>query len=320
MAPVRVTVLDGGFLTTVQDAGRSGWARYGVPPSGVLDPAALRAANRLVGNPAGAAALEITLQGPVLAFDDDRVIALCGADFEGWIGRRPLPGWCACRVSAGERVVIRGGGGRAVLAVSGGLALPSFLESQSTYLSGGFGGLEGRGLRAGDFLPLNLPDAGFWERAGAIWPRALRPSYSTEPILRVAPGPQLDDFTAEGLAAFWDGSYEVLPASDRMGCRLRGAVVTRRSVGELVSDGVVRGTVQVPPDGQPIVMLADHQTTGGYPKLGAVIQADWPLLAQCLPGMRVRFQPIEAVVAQAAWRAIVEMEAVGPVWEPDCWG
>ena len=291
-APATLEVLAPGLLTTVQDAGRRGWARYGVPPSGPLDESAFNAANVLVGNPPGAAALEITLDGPTLRVERECLIAVCGATFDLWVGALPVPLWHAVYVRAGRIITfgMRRSGARAYLAVSGGIALPSFLGSQATYLPGGFGGLDGRALRAGDRLPLggiamcDLP----W-RAGRIWPVDRRPPYTPNPTLRVVLGPQDDYFTAEGLETFLSSAYQLTPEADRMGARLQGSPIAHRGPTGIVSDGVITGSVQVPPDGQPIVMLADHQTTGGYPKIATVVRSDLPLLAQCLPGDRVRF-------------------------------
>lgn len=300
-------VLEGGFLTTVQDGGRGGWAQYGVPPSGPLDGVALRAANCLVGNPPGAAGLEMTLVGPVLRAWTDCLIAVCGAEFALWIGARPVPTWHACLVRAGEVIAFgpRRWGARACLAISGGIALPPFLGSQATYLPGGFGGLDGRPLRAGDRLPSGPAGGDLAWRAGAVWPAGARPRYAAAPVLRVILGPQAEAFTPEAHATFLTAEYEITPASDRMGYRLQGVPLQPRGKADIVSDGVVTGSVQVPADGQPIVLLADHQTTGGYPKLATVIQADLPLLAQSLPGDRVRFQAVTLTEAQAAWRALV---------------
>lgn len=294
-------VLDPGLLTTVQDAGRSGWARYGVPPSGPLDTAAFAAANALVGNPPTAAALEITLAGPVLRAERECLIAVCGAEFELWVGTLPAPTWHAVYVRAGRIITfgMRRSGARAYLAVSGGIALPPFLGSLATYLPGGFGGLDGRALRAGDRLPLGGTIARDWmQRAGRVWPVDRRPPYTTQPTLRVVLGPQDDYFTAEGVATFLNSAYQLTPEADRMGARLQGPPIAHRGPTGIVSDGVVVGSVQVPPDGQPIVMLADHQTTGGYPKIATVLRADLPLLAQCLPGDRIRFAAVTLAEAQ----------------------
>ena len=293
-------VIEGGFLTTVQDAGRIGWARFGVPPSGPMDAFALRAANILVGNAPDAASLEITLAGPVLRASHECLIAVCGAEFDLRVGNLSVPTWHAVYVRAGQEIRFgqRRSGARAYLAVSGGIALPQFLGARSTYLPGGFGGLEGRALRAGDRLPFGPTGDDSANRAGKVWPRAARPLYSSHPTLRVVLGPQDDCFTPEGLATFLSSEYEVSHSSDRMGYRLAGPAVTLRDKAEIVSDGVVTGSVQIPGDGQPIVMMADHQTTGGYPKIATVIRADLPLLAQCLPGDRARFRASSITKAQ----------------------
>jgi len=294
-------VLDPGLLTTVQDAGRKGWARYGIPPSGPLDTAAFAAANALVDNPPDAAALEITLAGPTLRVSRECLIAVCGADFELWVGTLPVPLWHAVYVRAGRLITfgVRRSGARAYLAISGGIALPPFLGSRSTYLPGGFGGLDGRALRAGDRLPLGVMRArDLPQGAGRVWPVQRRPPYTPQPTLRVLLGPQDDAFTAEGLATLLNSAYRITPQADRMGARLQGPTVAHRGLAGVVSDGVVVGSVQVPPDGQPIVMLADHQTTGGYPKIATVLRADLPLLAQCLPGHYVRFAAVTLTEAQ----------------------
>ncbi|MEJ5308481.1 MAG: biotin-dependent carboxyltransferase family protein [Anaerolineae bacterium] len=303
-------VLDPGLLTTVQDAGRRGWARYGVPPSGPLDEAAFAAANELVGNPSDAAALEITFTGPTLRVGRECLIAVCGADFVLWVGALPVPTWHALYVRAGQIVTFgtRRNGARAYLAVSGGIALPPFLGSQATYLPGGFGGLDGRALRAGDRLPLG-PAAicNPAQAAGRVWPVERRPPYTPQPTVRVVLGPQDDYFTPEGLATFLNSAYQLTPEADRMGVRLQGSPIAHRGPTGIVSDGVVAGSIQVPPDGQPIVMLADHQTTGGYPKIATVVRADLPLLAQCLPGDRVSFAAVTVAEAQHAcepWRRV----------------
>ena len=311
-------VLAGGALTTVQDGGRHGWARYGIPPSGPADSVALRAANLLVGNAPEAAGLEITLAGPTLRALRPLTLALCGALFEVWRNEQePVPFYQSFTLRTGEvlRFAARRSGLRAYLALRGGLALPPFLGSQSTYLPGGFGGLAGRALRAGDVLPV-FPAVPLSETR--LWPSQARPAYSSAPCLRVIPGPQVEAFSAAGLETFYHHSYQVSPQSDRMGVRLQGPAIAHAGKAEIISDGVVMGSVQVPPDGQPIVMLADHQTTGGYPKIATVIRADLPLLAQVLPGQWVRFTPTDVQTARNAWRALME---AGPVaLEEECWG
>ncbi len=296
-------VLAAGALTTVQDRGRPGWARYGVPPSGPVDAAAFAAANRLVGNSPAAAGLEITLAGPTLRALDDCLIAVCGAAFDLWVGRLPVPGWHSVYVRAGS--VIRFGalrrGARACLAVSGGIQVPLFLGSRSTYLRGGFGGKEGRALQAGDRLLLG---AGALrspiEAAGVRWPSKRRPPYCSSPTLRVVLGPQDDHLSPAAVSRLLNADYVLSPAWDRMGARLMGPPLDFRKATGIVSDGVVTGSIQVVPDGQPIIALVDRQTTGGYPKVATVIGADLPLLAQCPPGATVRLAPVGIAEAQAA--------------------
>lgn len=289
-----------GLLTTVQDGGRVGWARYGVPPSGPLDKAAFRAANRLVGNPPDAAGLEITLTGPTLRCSRPSLVAVCGAEFELWTGSIRVPTWHAVFLRTGQWLYFgeRREGARAYLAVDGGMDVPPFLDSRSTYLTGGFGGLEGRALRRGDRLPLGPGALQPSMRAGRAWPASERPPYTSAPTLRVILGPQDDHFTQAGLETFLSTAYELTPESNRMGARLKGPPIQHRDTTGIVSDGVVIGSVQVPASGQPIVMLADHQTTGGYPKIATVIQADLPLLAQIVPGDYVRFDAVSLAEAQ----------------------
>jgi antagonist of KipI len=289
-------VLDPGLLTTVQDGGRIGWARYGIPPSGPMDGAAFAAANQLAGNPRDAAGLEITLTGPILRTLEDGLIAVCGAEFELTVAGLPVPTWHSVFARAGSLIRFgqRVSGLRAYLAVAGGLETPAFLGSQSTYLKGEFGGLEGRALRAGDRLTTGAHDVrDLVDAAGRAWPQHLRPAYTPNPDVRVILGPQDDHFSQGQIDRFFGAAYEITPDSDRMGLRLSGASIEHLERGGIVSDGIVTGSIQIPPDGQPIVMMVDHQTTGGYPKIGTVIREDLPLLAQCLPGDRVRFTPVK---------------------------
>lgn len=311
-------VLDGGLLTTVQDGGRYGWARYGIPPSGPVDGWALRAANALVGNAPEAAGLEITLTGPVLRALRPLTVALCGAVFDvRRNGVAEVPFNQSLSLRAGDVLTFkeRRWGARAYLAVRGGLALPLFLGSQSTYLPGAFGGLAGRALQAGDRLPVYAAPPLEEERA---WPAHALPPYTPAPVLRVIRGPQAEGFSATGWATFLSAVYTVSAKADRMGARLQGPPIEKATVGDMLSDGVVMGSVQVPPDGQPIVMLADHQTTGGYPKIATVIRADLPLLAQCLPGDTVRFVETDVATARAAWRKLVTARPM--VLESEPWG
>ncbi len=310
-------VLDGGLSTTVQDLGRYGYERFGVPVAGAMDPFALRAANRLVGNPPGAAALEITVSGPRLRVTEKCLIAVTGADLGLRVRGRSLPSWMAVFVRRGWEIEFDGrrSGCRAYLAVAGGVDAPPIMGSRSTYLRGGWGGFEGRPLARGDVLDFGLDSTAvdLAGRAGRSFPTEHAPPYSDRPEIRVVLGPQCpqdasggDHFTERGVATFLSSAYSVGPASDRMGYRLVGPPVEHRGSGEIISEGVPLGAVQAPPDGQPIVMMADRQTTGGYPKIAVVIGADLPLLAQCLPGQsEVRFRAVSVEEAQRAYRKMM---------------
>lgn len=288
-----VTVGRAGVWTTVQDAGRRGHRAEGVPLSGACDPFALRVANLLVGNSETAPALEVTLIGPELQFAQDTVVALGGADSEA------LPAWRPRVVRAGETLRVGGltRGCRGVLAIAGGVAVAPVLGSASTYMRAGLGGVQGREVRAGDRLALGAATpvkVGNW----AV-DRRMLPRYGAEVTVRVVPGAQAGEFGDR-----WEeAEFRVSAQSDRMGVRLQGAALVRQTGGELVSSPVAPGTVQVPPDGQPIVLLADAQTIGGYPQWAHVIAVDLPVLAQLRPGDRVRFQATTPGAARELARA-----------------
>jgi antagonist of KipI len=330
-------VVSPGLLSTVQDAGRTGYADLGVPSAGACDPHALAVANLLLDNPLDAPALEITIAGPELRAAGTCVIALAGADLGAYLveAERPLAPGGAYLLRGGVTLAFAGGahGARAYLALPGGLAVPRVLGSASTYLAGGFGGLDGRPLRAGDVLrPVDVDD---FHAAGRRWPapsllspfplrergRGVRP---VAPLtVRVVPGPHAGHFAPDALDTLLAATWEVGPQSDRMGLRLRGPVLAHSAPAraELVSQGIVWGALQVPADGQPIALLADHQTVGGYPVLAVAIRADWPLLAQLPPGAPVRFALTTIAEAQAAHRAqqaALRTEAAR-LQRPDLW-
>ena len=288
-----IEIIAAGPLLTVQDAGRPDARRYGVPPGGAMDTFALVAANRLVGNLPGAAVLEATAGGVVLHFSRATLVALTGANLGATLDGRPLAAWTAVRAAAGARLHLPGRrerwGARAYLAVAGGIAVPPILGSRSTSLSGGFGGLDGRCLRAGDLLPLGTPTYAATLAFGQHWPAQGRPPYQPCPILRLIPGPHLAWFAPERIAALAATTLRVGTTSNRMGYRLDGLALPYRRPCSLPSLGVIPGVIQVPPDGAPILLMADAQTTGGYPVVGVVIGADLPLAAQLLPGDELRF-------------------------------
>ena len=298
-------ILQPGPQTTVQDLGRVGYQALGVPVCGALDPLALRLANRLAGNAEGEAALECRLMGPMIEVEGAPVrLALAGAEaaieMEADGTRRVHPAGRAFDVPPGGRVRIgplRGSAG-AVLAVGGGLDLPEVLGSRATDLKGDFGGLGGRALAAGDTLATRRA-----EQAGPCLalPHPLPPAFGGE--LRVVPGPQDDAFTPEAIATFLAATFEVTREADRMGMRLRGPALSFVAGADIVSDGIATGSVQVPGSGQPILLLADHQTIGGYAKIATVISADLPAAGRLLPGAAIRFRAVSVAEAEEARRA-----------------
>jgi len=277
-----------------------GFLGAGVPGSGAMDRLALRLANMLVGNPEGAPGLETTMAGPVLHFKSEAVVAVCGATFTG------VRSWQPFWVKAGESLSLTDleSGCRGYLAVAGGFAVPQVLGSASTYLRAGLGGFEGRMLRKGDRLAVGpsayaIPaDIEHWHISPAVLP-----AYSTQPVVRVTKGTQWDWFSEEAQYKFFENRYDVLPKSDRMGLRLFGAQLTLNAPREMVSEAVAHGSIQVPPEGQPIVLMADRQTIGGYPKIADVISVDLPLLAQLRPGDSVIFTSVSLVLAQELFLA-----------------
>ena len=309
-------VLSPGFLTTVQDAGRFGWQRFGVSPSGPMDWFALRAANRLVDNPPASAALEFALDGLAVRLNGDCLVAGAGRGYRLRIGGRGIGLWMAAWARSGEviEVVAEAGGGRwGYLALAGGVEVPLVLGSRSTYLRAGLGGLSGRALQAGDILPTGSADLKRLKALAGRWlPPTYRPAFADRATLAVIPGPQADWFDAGSQRSFYASEYTVSAASDRMGYRLEGAALHLNNPSELLSEGMPVGSVQVASDGQPMVMMSDHGTTGGYPKIAVVCTADMPLLAQVPLGKgQVRFRAVGVPEAQAAYRAMIDQIETG---------
>lgn len=302
-----IEVLDGGLLTTVQDLGRYGYQRYGVPVSGALDLLSMRAANRLVENAGNAACLELTLVGPRLAFLSPATIAVTGADLGARLDDQPLACWESVTVAAGAVLSFAGpqDGMRAYLAIAGGIDVPEVLGSRSTYTRSKLGGIEGRALRKGDIVEVSGARPTL-SGTRLHLPASVRPAYGREHVLRVVLGPQDDRFTENGIRTFLSSPYTVTPQSDRMGYRLAGPTIEHARGPDIVSDGTPFGAVQVAGDGVPIVLLADRGTAGGYTKIATVIGADIPRLAQATPGDQVRFT---AVGIESAQQAAKEQEA-----------
>lgn len=294
-----ITVLNPGLLTTVQDLGRTGYQQFGVPVSGVVDPRSAALANILAGNPEKEAVLECTMMGPHLQFGQDNCIAVTGGDLGPTLDGKPIPNYRAVAVKAGQvlRFTAPKSGCRAFIAFAGGLDVPQVMGSRSTYMKAKIGGWQGRKLEKGDVIPFRAPKAALPHMED----RALKAEFKPqkEYVLRVILGPQDDCFTPAGIDTFLSQVYTVTPEFDRMGCRLEGPVVAHKESGDIISDGIAFGAIQIPSAGKPILMLADRQTTGGYTKIANVITADFRLLAQLKAGDKVRFQKVSVQFAQS---------------------
>jgi biotin-dependent carboxylase-like uncharacterized protein len=302
MSAARLKVLAPGLHTTVQDLGRPGYQAIGVPPSGALDGLSLRLANALVGNDLGAPALEVLLSGPTLEVAAETVrVALVGADASLAIDT-------SCIVTAGQSVTLLRGAvfqvvvGRrsacSYLAAEGGVAVPPVLGSASTYVRAAIGGIEGRALRRGDFVPLAVARAA--KRAELRLPSP-PPATGDQPI-RVVLGPQQEYFTAAAVKALLGSEFSISQSADRMGMRLDGPLLRHRGGWDIVSDAIPTGAIQVPGSGQPILLLADHQTTGGYPKIATVASADLPVVGRRRPGDALRFVAVTVEAAEELCR------------------
>jgi antagonist of KipI len=292
-------VVKPGLLTSVQDLGRFGFQRFGVPVSGVMDKYAFACANVLVGNAANDACLEVTLLGPELEVLDPAQVAVAGADFSVLVNGEIMPMWETLNVKKGDVIAFSGSAGcgcRAYLAVRGGIDVPVVLGSRSTYVRGSFGGYEGRGLRAGDVLRALAPPRLLKERR--VLPAELVPRYEDEFVVDVVLGPQEDMFTSEGVETFLSHTYTLTTESDRMGYRLDGAIVKHKDATEIVTDALTPGAVQVPGSGKPIVLMADAQTTGGYPKIATVTTPGISRLGQANPNDKIRFSRVSLTEAQ----------------------
>jgi antagonist of KipI len=312
---MNVVLRSAGFLTTVQDLGRTGFRQSGVSLSGALDAHGLRVANALVDNEENAAGLEVTFGTVRLAFADDGLVAWCGGAFSVRVGEESLQPGHVRFVGKDEELtmIAPNSGGRAWLAISGGIDVPLVLGSRSTDLRGNFGGHEGRALRDRDELALSIKERRFeiadrrrfqtaapWG-APAIW-AALENRTS---VLRIVRGTDWDRFTGGAQRSLVNSAFTVTPDSDRMGARLDGPELARVEAGDLLSEAVVPGTLQVPPNGQPILLLGDCQTIGGYPKIAHVTTVDLPIAAQLWPGDAVRFQEVPVDEAR---RLLLERE------------
>ncbi|MBB1597544.1 biotin-dependent carboxyltransferase family protein [Achromobacter sp. UMC46] len=322
-----VTVIKPGMLSSFQDRGRGGFQHEGIPAAGAMDERAHRLANALAGNTGDPATLEMTLIGPTLRFDAPACFALSGADLGATLNGQDIPAHRPLVARAGD-ILASGArpatGVRGYLAVHGGFALAAVMGSESTYLRSGFGGFQGRALAKGDQVPLRavLDSHGLDALQSALWDiRAYLPGTlggQRRGAIRFLAGMHWDEFSAAARQAFTDAEFRVSPQSDRMGYRLQGPALSLSQPRQMLSEAASFGTVQVPAGGEAIILMADRQTTGGYPKLAQIATVDLPALAQSAPGQSLRFQAITLEDAQRLdgerERAFVQLhEALEPL-------
>lgn len=291
-----IEVLKPGLATSVQDLGRSGYQQLGMVVAGAMDHFALQIGNILVGNRRSAAGLEVVLMGPKLRFLKDTVIAICGADLSPTIDGKTIQLWKSYRLSEGQ--ILSFGkpvtGSYAYIAVSGGIQTPRIMGSRSTYVKAKIGGLDGQYLVKGDVLPTGNPVLGCSGRQ--LHPN-LVPDYDKPRRIRVILGPDDKSFTKQGIRTFLTGTYKKTSRTDRMGTRLIGPKITHAKGADIISDATFPGTIQVPANGQPIILLADRQPTGGYTRIATVITEDIPRLAQIQPGKELTFEAVSLGLA-----------------------
>ena len=296
-----IQVQAAGLLTTVQDLGREGFGPMGVSPSGAADPISLRIGNRLVGNTEGTAGLEMTLLGGTFVFPEGAVVALTGSDFGATLDGNPVELWASFEARPGQALGLgpTRSGARCYLCVRGGIEIKLFLGSASTHLLSGLGGHKGRALRKGDELSIGAAHESYRKKTLAA--NALE-RLSPRKVLRVTPGPQSDWFPESAQQIFYASTYRVAEESDRMGIRLQGAAISAISGGEMTSEGVALGVVQVPDGGLPIILFVEQQTTGGYPKIANVISADLRSVGQLRPRDEIRFERVDWEMARSLLR------------------
>lgn len=310
-----ITVEQGGILTTIQDEGRFGYQQFGVSPAGPMDHHSFHLANLLVGNAREEGALEITYMGPALRFTKANVIAVAGGNLGPKLNGEPAPMCQAIAVAEGDALSFSGmkNGCRAYIAFAGGLDVPLVMGSKSTLCRNGLGGFQGRKLEKGDHIPFagpvtELPKMELRKTGEAVYDKK-------EVVLRVVLGPQEDAFTRKGLRQFlWHGGI-ISNEFDRMGCRLECDPIEHKGDGNIISDGISFGSIQVPANGKPIIMLCDRQSVGGYAKIGTVITVDLPKLAQCVPGCKVRFVEVSLDLAQDLYvRELKKLDELDAFW------
>lgn len=292
-----ITTIHQGFFTTIQDEGRWGYQAYGMPVAGAMDKYSYRVANLLVGNQPGTGVIEMTREGAAFRFDEEQFVAVCGADMQGTLNDVPITNWSAFVAPKGCELKFAAApnGYRTYLAVYGGFDVPLVLGSRSTYTGASVGGCEGRALRQGDVVYVGQ------EGAIPTQPQVLAekfiPYYREEINLRVILGPQENMFSQEALHAFFCNPYCITEKADRIGYRLKGPKIMHIEKATVVSDALCLGAIQIPAHGMPVIMMADHQTTDGFAKLGSVIRVDLNKLAQAKPGDHLSFTCVREEMA-----------------------
>ncbi len=284
-------ILTPGPFTIIQDSGRYGYQKFGVPVSGVMDSFSHKASNLLLGNSEDEAVLEFTMLGPKIKFQSQCAIAITGGDSSPKVNGEPVPRWESVELTPGDELSfgIMNRGCRGYISFSGGIDVPEVMGSRSTYIKGKIGGIEGRQLKAGDTIKSKESKSVYSRKE---IPKKYIPLYGNHYELRVVLGPQDDCFTFKGVSTFLSEKYTVTNECDRMGIRLEGQSIEHITGGDIISDGIVPGSIQVPGHGKPIIMMADCQTTGGYAKIATVISSDLQFLAQARPGDTLSFREI----------------------------
>ena len=288
-----ITVVKPGTFTTIQDLGRKGFQRLGVPEAGAMDKFSFKIGNLLAGNNENTPALEMTLFGPELYFEESAVIAVTGADLLPKVNGKKIKNWSTIKINSKSTLTFDGpvgNGGRGYIAINGGFTSPDvkkILGSFSTYLPAKFGGYLGRALTEGDHFT-NSSEKKISNNQQLKSP----PVFKDKETLRIIFGPQQDRFFDNSLKELLDSEYQITPDSDRIGCRISGPKMIHNNGPDVISDGNTFGAIQVPGNGEPIILLADRGTTGGYTKIASVISADWSKLAQLIPGCTIEFQEV----------------------------
>ena len=305
-----ILIQEPGLFTTVQDEGRYGYQQFGVTPSGPMDARSFHIANLLVGNDLGEGTLEMTFQGPTMKFEEANIVAVTGADMKPTLNGKPVPMYEAFAVEKDDvlKFQFAMNGSRGYVAFAGGLDIPLLMDSKSTLASKGLGGVDGRKLQKDDRIGFTAPKT---ELPHMESRKVAKPQFpDKEVVLRVIRGPQDDCFSEEEIRKFFWYGFKITNEFDRMGCRLeRSEPVKHLQDGNIISDGIACGSIQVPSNGQPIILLADRQSVGGYTKIGTVISVDLPKLAQAKPGMSVRFVEVSLKLAQDLYiRELEELE------------